>query len=755
LSNTNQSPALEGKKLRLRFEHGAPVIDAKLDEVWRPVLDGRPFLTLSVGSKHRAIPIKEWRVNGREAIFLAALKDWEIAGSAQMAGEKAERVDWELEARYGGRRPTAVSFGVTFRVMDQGTPRWMIPGMFYKFNRPAHSVRVYPRYDPAGGNPSEFVSTYWAFRADRSAMPAVFCWTDEVFTAILTSELFSHGMSGLAFRGDGSGTFLRLHFPYREEPVKYSFCDDDGTAPAAAKALVEPGQSVRLVFSLTAGARDLHAYDSCIRDIYSSVREPQRLFAPWMSKDRAMELVAYGLWRWHYDPEHAALYETSAFDSYFGRGRGQFDRTHMHVAWVSGAPYAHFLREYGLQMGNRDYADAGLAVLDKIASEGLAPSGFFYPQWTLEKGWDSGWNPKPNWIHARTAGEATFFYLKALAAEESRKIRHPSWESTAKANLEAALRCQRADGNLGSYYDIETGKVEEWDGAAGLMWIAALVVGAKRFGEARYLKAAECAGEYYRRFVEDEYIYGAPEDVHLTPTSEDGYNAVIAYTELFKATSEQKWLALARRAAEWAMTFRWTYNTTFPKETLLGKYDFRTFGADIASPSNNHLHSYGLVCHPELLALWEETGDVYYLLRARDHLLCFHQFIARCDGDFNARKGMVTEQWFHTDWTHRKGSILQLAHSWCAGLILYADMFTRDFGDIIVDVGSRQVVALEAVRVERVEWRRGVSFEVINPLDEDLELSIRFRKSGKSGSFRVGANGRISIRADEKGVAVR
>jgi len=567
-------------------------------------------------------------------------------------------------------------------------------------------------------------------------------------------------MAGIAFRGDDGGTLIMLDYPYREEPVKYSFCDEDGQAPARMLAEVSPGESLRFCFNVIAAPRDLHAYDKVIREFYSRTEDPQRLLSPWMTKERAMELLAWGIWRWHYDPDSGALYETSAFDRCFGRGRGQWNRTHMRVARSSGAPYAHFLREYGIRAGHSQYAEAGLAVLDKIAKQGLTPGGFFFSEWTLENGWGSGWNLGPNWIHARTAAEATFFYLKALEAEESRGGRHPHWEKAVQSNLRAAASAMSADGNLGSYYDIDTGAVEEWDGAAGLMWIPAMLAASRRPGGGDYLKLARKAGEYYRRFVENECIYGASEHAHLMPTSEDGYSAVIAYVHLFEATSERKWLALARRAADWTATFRWTYNTRFPQESILGRYDFRTFGADAASPSDNHLHNYGLVCHPELLALWEATGDVYYLQRARDHLLCFHQFIARRDGDFNGRKGMVPWQLFHTDWTHRKGSLLQLAQVGCAGLILYADMFTRDFGDIVVDVGARRVVALESVRIENVDWRRGVQFEVINPHDEELELSIRFRKSGIAGSFKVGpargpGSGRVSVRADEKGVIVR
>ena len=117
-----------------------------------------------------------------------------------------------------------------------------------------------------------------------------------------------------------------------------------------------------------------------------------------------------------------------------------------------------------------------------------------------------------------------------------------------------------------------------------------------------------------------------------------------------------------------------TYNIRFPEETILGKYDFRTRGADIASVVNQHLHSYGLICYPDLMRLSYYLGDSYYSDRAQDNLLCFRQFIARKDGDFGARRGMVSEQYYHTDWFQPKGHLLQLSHAWCLAVAIFANL---------------------------------------------------------------------------------
>src|SRR4051794_26426943 len=260
------------------------------------------------------------------------------------------------------------------------------------------------------------------------------------------------------------------------------------------------------------------------------------------------------------------------------------------------------------------------------------------------------------------------FVLRALALDPA----HPGWTAAARSNLDAVVDRQRADGNLGASHHAVTGEVLSWAGCAGLAWVNALAEADALDGAGRYLAAAERAGDYYAPFVLDEFLNGAPEDVDLAPTSEDGYVAVMAYLALYRRTGASRWLDLARRAADWMLTFRYSYNVTFAPGTLLAMYDFASRGADTASPSNQHLHAYGLVCTAELAELSAATGDPYYLERARESLACFRQFIARFDGDFNAYRGMASERYYQTECFQPKGMLLTLSHAWSVGVLLLA-----------------------------------------------------------------------------------
>jgi hypothetical protein len=518
---------------------------------------------------------------------------------------------------------------VELRLPATNDPRWLIPGVFYGENRPASGTRIFPRFVPGRTDVEAMESDAWSFRADRCATPAVFAHD----CGLVTTEQSELGQSGVGFAYEDEQPVLRLHFPYREEPLRYD--GSDVAAPPDVQVHAwSAGETATLRFSVYREA----PYADVLRDVHA--RNAARPDAAWVTVEEAAELAAWGLYRWHYRSDPPRLIETAAFERAFAAA----DRDAMHVSWVSGVPYAYALLRHGRRVGNDEYVRAAESVLDHIARN-LTPGGTFWSQWTAERGWTTGWHGDRSRLHARTLADATLFMLRAGGR----------WETAARSNVDVALRTQRTDGALPAAHHVETGEAVSWDGTAGLAWIPALV-------EAGHVEEARRAGEYYGRF--DAY-FGAPEDVDLAPTSEDGYAAVMAYVAL------EDWAA-ARRAADWMLTFRYTYDVEFPPHTLLGTYDFRTRGADSASPANPHLHAFGLICHPELKRLAEATGDAYYLERSLEHLDCFRQFIARHDVDFNAQRGMATERYYQTDCFEAKGMLLALSHAWSVGVLLYA-----------------------------------------------------------------------------------
>ncbi|MCG0288423.1 hypothetical protein [Streptomyces sp. PSAA01] len=559
---------------------------------------------------------------------------------------------------------------VELRLGPGDDPGWLVPGVFYGQNRLPGSTRPFPRFAPPEEDPTGLTALAWSFRADRCATPAVFARDRRGGAALAIAEHGSLGQQGVGFAlAEGDRPALRLHAPYREEPVSYYGSQTPRPADLP-EHLWQPGERHTLRFTVHLLDADPHAYAPVLRALHTATGTPPEP-AAWVGVREAAALSAEGLHRWHYRPDPPVLLETAAFDREALGARG--DRQAMHVSWISGAPYAHALLLHARRIGDTARADAAIGVLDHICAH-LTPGGTFWGQWTRDGGWSAGWTGHRDRLHARTLGDATLFTLRALRAERARGVDHPLWEQAVRSNLAAALKGQdAATGRLAAAHHRDTGAAVDHRGSAGLAFVGALVEAADLFGDPVLLEAARRAGAAFAADVTSEFLCGAPEDVSLAPTSEDGYNAVIAYTLLHEAGDEGgRWLDLARRAADWTLTFRYTYDVRFHPHTLLGRYGFRTRGADQASPSNQHLHAFGLICLPETVRLARHLGDPYYLRSARENLDCFRQFVARADGDFNAYRGMVSERFYQTDCFQSKGMLLTLSHAWSAGVLLYA-----------------------------------------------------------------------------------
>ena len=614
-------------------------------------------------------------VNGSAGGFAARL------ATAQRREERCKFYECELEIRYESDAP--IDAGLRVRARLEGEPvNWLIPGAFYGENRPAKCRRIYPRWSRTKDVDDDLVADTYSLRADRASLPSVFAWTRDACVGLCTNDENDLGIAGLGF-GGSEGAAVWIDAPYREEP--FVFFGDPVARPRDVRMhRFEPGDAFRWRFQVYVGPADPHAYDPFLRAMYARRRDGNAL-APWMGVDEAAAHTAHGLYTWHYRKKERLLYETVGFHREMdGDSLGFGDRPNMHVSWISGIPYAYALLVYGRTHSIDRYVDAALEVIDFIAAEGVSPSGFFYGEWRADRqGWTAGWNGNRRWLHARTLAEATLFLVRAIAFERERQTTHESWERAVRSNLDMISRVARHDGNLGMYYDIQNAAVQEWDGAAGLQWITALVEGARVLKEPRWLDLGKRAGRYYATFVDAQFINGAPEDVHLAPTSEDGFNAVMAYIALYEADLRGDWLDLAKRAADWMLTWRWAYNTTFPEHSLLREYDFRTRGGDGASSAIEIIHCYGLICLPEMARLAKHANDRYYLERTQDNLACFLQFVAREDGDFNAYRGMVTERYYHTNAFQQKGMLLNLSHAWCVGVVLYAAQAALEYPELL------------------------------------------------------------------------
>ena len=367
-------------------------------------------------------------------------------------------------------------------------------------------------------------------------------------------------------------------------------------------------------------------------------------------------------------------------------------------------------------------------MADRICAEGVSPSGLFwadfrpgaieerngrFPNALAPDGrdqWSTGWWREPDCVHARTIADACYALANLIASEtlhDPQSASLPLWQRALRGNLEAILALQLPNGSYGAVYNAVTRTMHREAGCGGLLWIPALLKSAAIFADdtalvARLEASVRRAAEAYAAAVEDEYIWGAPED-NDSPTSEDGLNAVLAYGDLYRRFHEPRHIELMRLAADWTLSFRKSFNGRFHPKTLMGAYDLRSKGGDYASMSNNHLHIFEVMITTHLFDLSRWTGDDYYRRRAEDHWRFTQQMLCRVDGQFNGFRGALAEQFYWCNWScfgqdtralepngfkgswdpgphHRqKGNMASYSTVWCINIILLgADMLLRE-----------------------------------------------------------------------------
>ncbi|TVR42103.1 MAG: hypothetical protein EA402_12270 [Planctomycetota bacterium] len=614
-------------------------------------------------------------------------------------------------------------------------PWFLLPGFFYGQGRQDPRL-VYPAL---GSSDGAWTAPSWDFALDRLAAPLALAHAQGRWVGLdwdphyrladadgseLEGEAAIWGESepqvgcGLQWLGEASTApgLLRLNIPANERPLRHARNPHNG---ATAKTLwLGPGQELRLGVRLWDYAGNNHGYQAPLRQVWEDLRAEHP--APEQLPHLLLgDCAVHGLLAWHWVDDPGYWVYTAAYDrsaEFNANNKGVTLGWHFEsLGFVGGFPVAFGL----LWAASRDLGaeaqrggEVAYRCIERWCREGLSDWGFFRASYHpgrartangsfanptgtgVQNADESGdtpfygscWQGDQRLLHARTTADASYYLARCLQLIPTDHPQRGDWMAALRRSLEAALSVQDAQGRFGQLYDLVDCRVFQHEGAGGLLWIPAMdaaepLFEADRDFQRRLQLAMAAAGAGYAPDVEAEYICGAPEDVSLAPTSEDGYNAILAYAALYRREPQQRWLDLWQQAADWTLTWRKAYNVRFPPRNLLGAGGFRSVGGDFASSNNNHLHVYGCNCLADFHRLSRLTGDGYYANRADENFAFTAQLLSTVDGQWNGQRGMLSEQFYTNDWSiwgqwdptaaHvQKGTLMGFSHVWCINMIL-------------------------------------------------------------------------------------
>ena len=287
-------------------------------------------------------------------------------------------------------------------------------------------------------------SDAWSFRADRCATPAVFARGG----GLVTTELSPLGQSGVGFAYRDGAPVIWLDFPYREEPLRY----DGSETPAPPD--VQTYRWSRASASSSHVAQNDGDWRARAATAARRCRPGGMGLGRGGGRARGVRAPPLAL-----PADPARLIETR----FVRREHGE--RDHMHVSWVSGAPYAYALLRHGRRVGNDEYVAAAEAVLDHIAGN-LTPGRDVLAAVDARPRLDLGLASR---IHAAPTRARSPTRRSSCSAPAAAGRRPRARTST------SPLRTQRDDGALPAAHHVETGDAVSWEGTAGMSWIPALV----------------------------------------------------------------------------------------------------------------------------------------------------------------------------------------------------------------------------------------------------------------------------------------
>jgi hypothetical protein len=598
-------------------------------------------------------------------------------------------------------------FAATCRIAlpETAKPFWCIPGVFWGDNQQDTTGQYYPRFRAGLAAPRRFESAFWEFHVWRATQPLVAMHDGSAWWILEVRPQSGDLCASVGFEYENGRPVLLASLPATEQP--YRNAGHDYTMPVIGSSTADHAREI--IWSVRA-VRLEGACNSILNFLQTNYHAQE---------DRAFELpeadyaraTRNALMNWHYHPSDHYFRYTVAFDrvgQQIAEAMGaSLDRHEMALGWVSGWVVFEALIEYAAKRDDAEALQAVEAVWKNLTDSGLSsPSGYWWTRFAPSRGrtpgifdskspdgFDGNWMPDPNHLHMRTLGDAVWRAARSLRRHGKVLSFSSALQDQLVAQASQVAKLADCGWPLPLSLDARTGEPAGLHGTAAMIWIS---VWAELYAMGQWSDTALIAQglDHYRAAVESGQLFGAPEDVGECVTSEDIYIAVNAYLDGYRVTRRPKDLETAIQAARWLYIWRKSFNHRIDPRTIVGVYQLKSRGGDLASFKNNHLHLYGLDVEESLLELAKLTGDSRWSELAEDHWKFSAQLTPVVDGQFNAYEGMVTEQFYFIDWSalgnsvrlfeederrsnydvgphyRNHGNLAGFSHAWCTAFVM-------------------------------------------------------------------------------------
>jgi hypothetical protein len=266
------------------------------------------------------------------------------------------------------------------------------------------------------------------------------------------------------------------------------------------------------------------------------------------------------------------------------------------------------------------------------------------------------------WYMVRKQADALYFIIKQfiILQKQNAEWKLPvHWQAAAKRLADFFVAVFKKYGQLGQYFDCETGEIIVDGSSAAAMAPGALALAGEFFKNAEYIEIAESLMQQLNADVISGVTRGGPGEILKCPDSESAFAMLESFVILFEVTGKSKWLVRAEEMAAQCMTWCASYDYSFPPDSWFGRLDMRATGSVWANVQNKH--SAPGICTfsgDSLFKLFRYTNNKLYLEQIQETAHNLPQYLSREDkqvGNIEYMKpGYMCERVNFSDWEGRE-----------------------------------------------------------------------------------------------------
>ncbi len=512
--------------------------------------------------------------------------------------------------RYRGKHLGGVRLGMDLAVPFRKLDYWAIPYISMNGNPGSKTV---PTGLARDGKP-------WVFREERTTAPGLMTLEADGLVAGSYTEpgRSERTLSACSILPEKNGYTLRTFFPFREAPYTFLGAAFPGNARVPSQGLYVGGsgfandfvvegsaQFRRRFFVVLDRAEELchgyvHVWESAWRNLGEAI-------APGVQLTKTEKL----LWKsidYHWVEKGKVCGFAVRVDC-DGNPFGGFS-PFIEVGWCGPTMLLAWLAIRRAIRARRSYlAERAIQAASFFVENAGRGSGAFLTHFNLKT---MQWMERH--VNAVQMGGAAYWLLKCVELLRgtkllARRINVDRWANFALGFCDLAVRTQRRDGAFGAHWTLE-GDLVGFERTMGVHAARAVLEAYHHTGEKRYLRAAERGAAFYiKTCVDRETGYGDCTDLLSTTTENDGAGGADFLVDLYRVTGKERYLEKAVRAAEYCLSFMFTYNVYFPSETDCGRRGMRTRGCAAISPETGFVCFWFTLQANAFLDLWRETGE--------------------------------------------------------------------------------------------------------------------------------------------------